>query len=143
MSLSVDGTGRSEVSLTGRRRGDKFMRSRLERCLLVLFGCAAAMGLPAAAHAAGRSPATPGEVRVMVMVKGTDQQRSQGVENVLIQAFQRQGFKVIDTAAVAQALRRNAELLKLYDVEAAKRLGSGLGADMLSTSHTRCWRGKR
>jgi Caspase domain len=112
------------------------MVSRLERWLLALFCCAVVVGIADAARAADRSPTAPSQVRVMFMVQGPGQERSQVVENTLAQAFLRQGYKVIDTATVAQSLRRSTYLLKQSEVEAAKRLGSGLGADIVVSGGT-------
>ena len=65
------------------------------------------------------------------MVQGPDRQPSQVVENTLAQAFLRRGYGVIDAATVSQALRRHAYLLTQVELEAAKRLGSTLEADIV------------
>jgi Caspase domain len=103
----------------------------LLRWLLTVFCCLAVVGLPHAARAAGRSSTAPSQVKVMFMVQGPGQERSHVVENTLAQAFLKHGYKVIDAAAVTQSLRRSTYLLKQSEVEAAKRLGSGLGADIV------------
>lgn len=95
------------------------------------------LSLAYTAHAAGTNLAPHGQLKVMFMVQGPGQERSQSVENVLTQAFMRQGYQVIDAATVAQALRRNADLLKQAESEAAKRLGSGLGADIVVSGETK------
>jgi len=113
-----------------------FALSMLYRWLFVTICCAAMVGLPTTARAAVTSHVPPGQVKVMFIVQGAGQERSQTVENALAQAFLRQGYKVIDATVVAQTLRRNADLLRQpevrqSDVEAAKRLGSGAGADIV------------
>lgn len=45
--------------------------------------------------------------------------------------FQAAGFAVVDAAAVAQSWRRDAALLKLYEIGSAKRLGARLWADLV------------
>jgi hypothetical protein len=108
-----------------------------QRWLLVGFACAVAVccvavvALPYPAGAGGRSPTAPGRLTVMFMVQGPGQERSLVVENTLAEEFLRQGYKVIDTAAVTQSLGRSTYLRKQSEVEAAKRLGSGLGADIV------------
>jgi hypothetical protein len=67
----------------------------------------------------------------MFMVLGPGQERSHVVENTLAQAFLREGYQVVDAATVTQSLRRNAYLHKQAETEAAKRLGSTLGADIV------------
>src|SRR5262245_48054332 len=104
-----------------------FMLDKLERWLLALSCCAAVVTLPYAAGAASRSPTAPGRLTVMFMVQGPGQERSLFVENTLAEEFLRAGYKVIDTDAVTQSLRRRTYLLKQYESEAAKRLGAGLG----------------
>jgi hypothetical protein len=99
--------------------------------LLAVLCCAAAVGLPHAGQAAEKIPLARSQVTVMSMVQGPGQERSQIFENTLTQAFLRHGYKVIDAATVIQSLRRNAYPLKQAETEAAKRLGSGLGADIV------------
>jgi hypothetical protein len=103
----------------------------LRRWLLGVFCCAAVVGLPHTSGAASTLPRAPGQLTVMIIVQGPAQERIQLVENTLAQAFLRQGYKVIDAATVTQSLRRNAYLLKQAETEAAKRLGSGVGADIV------------
>jgi hypothetical protein len=69
----------------------------------------------------------------MFVVTGTGQDGAPVVENSLTQTFQAAGFTVVDASVVAATLRREADLLKLYEIEAAKRLGSRLGADIVVT----------
>jgi len=71
------------------------------------------------------------QLKVMFIVQGPDGGRSQVVENTLAQAFLRQGYKVIDAATVTQSLSRRAYLRKQAKTEAAKRLGTALGADIV------------
>jgi hypothetical protein len=105
--------------------------NKLGQWLLAVFCCAAVVGLPHTGRAANMLPRVPSQVTVMIMIQAQGQERSQVVENTLAQAFLRQGYKVIDAATVSQSLRRNAYLLKQAELEAAKRLGSGLGADIV------------
>jgi hypothetical protein len=106
-------------------------RSMPQPWWLLVFVCAVAVGgLPHDGMAAA-TPSTGAKVRVMFLIKGSGQDGGQVVETTLTQAFQTAGFTVVDAAAVAQTLRRDADLLKLYEIEAAKRLGSRLGADIV------------
>jgi hypothetical protein len=114
-----------------------FTMSTLERWLLAAFCSAAVLGLPYAVHAAGTSSTAQSQAKVMFMIQGPGQERSQAVENALAQAFLRRGYKVIDAATVTQSLRRNADLLKQSEIEAVKRLGSGLGADIVVSGETK------
>jgi Caspase domain len=104
---------------------------KLRRWLLIVFCCGAVVGLLPEAHAANPLPRAPSQVTVMIMIQGQGQERSQVAENTLARAFLRQGYKVIDAATVTQSLRRHAYLLKQAETEAAKRLGAGLGADIV------------
>jgi caspase domain-containing protein len=106
-------------------------RNTLRRWLLALLCCAAIGSLSPAAHAAKPLPRASGQLTVMIMIRGQAQERSQVAENTLAQAFLKQGYTVIDAAIVTQSLRRNTYLLKQADTEAAKRLGSGVGADIV------------
>lgn len=81
--------------------------------------------------AAATTPSAGAHLRVMFLIKGTGQNGGHVVENTLTQAFQGAGFSVVDANVVSQTLRRDADLLKLYEIEAAKRLGSRLGADIV------------
>ncbi len=107
------------------------------RWLLVGFACAvvvccvAVVDPPSSGLAADTMPIARSRLKVMFMVQGPGQERSQVVENTLAQAFLRQGYQVIDADSVTQSLRRHAYLSKQAETEAAKRLGSGLGADMV------------
>ena len=103
----------------------------LQRQLLAGFCCAAILGLLQTQCGAQASPAARGPLKVMFMVEGPGQERSQVVENTLAQAFLNQGYQVIDAATVSQSLRRHSYLRKQAETEAAKRLGSGLGADIV------------
>ncbi len=108
-----------------------------QRWLLVGFACAvvvcciAAVGPPSSGLAADTKVTASDQLKVMFMIQGPDQERSQVVENTLAQAFLRQGYKVIDAATVTQSLNRSAYLRKQAETEAAKRLGSNLGADIV------------
>jgi Caspase domain len=113
------------------QEGGKRTMNTLPRWFLTVLCWAAVIGLSDAARAAGTSPRAPSQIKVMFMVQGPGQERSQVVENTLTQAFLRQGYKVIDAAMVSQSLRRHAYLLKQSEIEAAKRLGIGLGADIV------------
>jgi hypothetical protein len=79
----------------------------------------------------------PQHLTVMFLIRDTGGAGSQTAETTLIRAFERQGFSVLDREVVAQALRRQAALLELYEVEAAKRLGSRLGADLVISGVSR------
>ena len=76
-------------------------------------------------------PPTRAQVRLMFMFQVPGQEPNQAVETVLTNKFQGYGYSVLDAGIVAQTLRRNTDLLQLYDVEAAKRLGGRLGADIV------------
>jgi hypothetical protein len=67
----------------------------------------------------------------MFLFKDIGQQGTQAVENALTRAFRGSGYNVLDAGMVAQTLRRDADLLQRYEIEAAKRLGSRLGADIV------------
>ena len=67
----------------------------------------------------------------MFMFQGPGQELNQAVETALTSKFQGYGYSVMDAGTVAQTLQRNADLLHLYDIEAAKRLGGRLGADIV------------
>ena len=67
----------------------------------------------------------------MFMFQVPGQEPNQAVETALTNKFQGYGYSVLDAGIVAQTLRRNTDLLQLYDVEAAKRLGGRLGADIV------------
>src|SRR5215831_4076111 len=88
-------------------------------------------------RAVNAQPTAHANMRLMFMFQGSGQEGSQTVENALTQAFQGYGFSVIDAATVAQTVRRNADLLQRYDVEAAKRLGVRLGADIVISGTTK------
>ena len=105
--------------------------STRRRWLVALFYCVVIIGLPPEGRAAKPLPRAPSQLTVMLMIHGQAQERSQLAENTLAQAFLRQGYKVIDAATVTQSLRRHAYLLQQAEVETAKRLGSGLGADIV------------
>jgi hypothetical protein len=106
-------------------------RNTLRRWLLALFYCPVIFSLPYEGHAARPLPRAPSQLTVMIMIHGQAQERSQLAENTLAQAFLQQGYKVIDAATVTQNLRRHAYLLQQAELETAKRLGSGLGADIV------------
>ena len=98
-------------------------------CLtLVWLSTAAAAPLPDRAGA-----------RVMFIIRDVDATGIHAVETTLTQVFQQQGYQVLDREMVAQTLQREAELLRQYDVEAAKQLGSRLSAHIVisGTSRTR------
>jgi hypothetical protein len=87
--------------------------------------------LAALCCAAGVGAMTPGQMKIMIMVQGTGQERAQAAEHALARVFLKQGYQVIDAALVTQTLRRRADLLKQSEIEAAKRLGASLGADIV------------
>jgi hypothetical protein len=97
----------------------------------VVVCCVAVVDPPFSGLAADMRPTASDQLKVMFMVQGPNQERSQVVENTLAQAFLRQGYQVIDAATVTQSLSRSAYLRKQTETEAAKRLGSGLGADIV------------
>jgi Caspase domain len=105
--------------------------------LLVGFACAVVVCCGAvvdslnAGVTADPSPMALSQLKVMFIVQGPGQERSQVVENTLAQAFLKRGYQVIDAAAVTQSLRRHAYLRQQAETEAAKRLGAGLGADIV------------
>src|SRR5262245_49750539 len=76
-------------------------------------------------------PVALAQVRLMFMFQVPGQEPNQAVETALTNKFQGYGYSVLDAETVAQTLRRNADLLQLYDVEAAKRLGGLLGANIV------------
>jgi hypothetical protein len=76
-------------------------------------------------------PVARTSLRLMFMFQVPGQEPNQVVETALISKFQDYGYSVLDAEIVAQTLRRNADLLQLYDIEAAKRLGGRLGADIV------------
>jgi hypothetical protein len=75
--------------------------------------------------------ATGGRVKVMVFFQEVGAAGIQTVETVLSRAFERHGYSVFDRDTVAQTLRREADLLQLYEIEAAKQLGARLGAEIV------------
>jgi hypothetical protein len=101
------------------------------RWFLVSLSCVVVCSLAQGVMAAERPLATRTPVKLMVLIKGAGQESSQTVETTLIRLLQGQGYQVLDASTVAQVLRRNAELLQQYEVEAAKRLGTRLGADIV------------
>ena len=55
----------------------------------------------------------------------------QAVEQVLARAFEQHGYSVLDREIIGQTLRREADVVKGYDIEAAKLLGTRLGATIV------------
>lgn len=85
-----------------------------------------------------RAEAGPSQhLTVMFLIRDTNGSGSQTAETTLTRAFEQEGFSVLDREVVALTLRREADLLKLYEVEAAKRLGSWLGADLVISGVSR------
>jgi hypothetical protein len=82
--------------------------------------------LPARAETARR-----GNVTVMFLFQEVGEAGIQAVDNTLTRVFEQRGYRVLDRDSVAQLLRRDANLLQLYEIEAAKRLGARLGADIV------------
>jgi hypothetical protein len=78
-----------------------------------------------------------GQVRVMFLFQGPNQERNTAVENTLTRVFQSRGYSVIDAGTVAQTVRRHADLLQLYEIEAAKRFGSRLQADIVISGESK------
>jgi hypothetical protein len=72
-----------------------------------------------------------GNVTVMFLFQEVGEAGIQAVDNTLARAFERRGYRVLDRDSVAQLLRRDTDLLQLYEIEAAKRLGSRLGAHLV------------
>lgn len=116
------------------------LRARILYKWLQIVLCGAVVGVLLQDTAAvDAQPTAHSQVRLMFMFQGNGQEGSQTVENTLIRAFLSYGFNVFDAETVGQTLRRNADLLRLYEVEAAKRLGARLGADIVisGTAKTR------
>ena len=80
---------------------------------------------------------SPSDVKVMLLFKEAGRDGIHTVDTALTQYFQDHGYQVIDQDMVAQALRRDAALLKLYEIETAKLLGSRLGATIVVSGHSR------
>ena len=97
----------------------------------VICGCAAILGFLQSTPVVQAQPPTRAQVRLMFMFQVPGQEPNQAVETALTNKFQGYGYSVLDAGIVAQTLRRNTDLLQLYDVEAAKRLGGRLGADIV------------
>jgi hypothetical protein len=103
----------------------------LRRRLMVVVCCAALFGVMHNVSAAKPDPPARAPMRVMFIFQEVGEEGIQAVENALTRAFLREGYTVLDRNVVAQALRRDADLLRLYEIEAAKRLGSRIGADIV------------
>ena len=73
----------------------------------------------------------------MFLFQGPNQERNTAVENTLTRVFQSRGYSVIDAGTVAQTVRRHADLLQLYEIEAAKRFGSRLQADIVISGESK------
>ena len=101
------------------------------RWFLLVAGCGAVVGFLQSAPVAQAQPVARAQIRLMFMFQVPGQEPNQAVETALISKFQGYGYSVLDAATVAQTLHRNADLLQLYDIEAAKRLGGRLGADVV------------
>ncbi len=101
---------------------------------IVLFSCLPLVWLSTAVAA---PPPDRTGVRVMFIIQDVDPAGISAVETTLSQAFQQQGYQVLDRQMVAQTLQREAELLRQYDVEAAKQLGSRLSAHIVISGKSR------
>jgi hypothetical protein len=101
------------------------------RWFLVIGGCAAVVGFLQSTPVVQAQPGARAQVRLMFMFQVPGQEPNQAVETALISKFQGYGYSVLDAGTVAQTLHRHVDLLQLYDVEAAKRLGGRLGADIV------------
>jgi hypothetical protein len=73
----------------------------------------------------------------MLVFHEAGQDGIQTVENALTRTLQERGYHILDRAAVATLLQREAEILRQYDVEAAKQLGSRLGATIVISGKSR------
>ena len=73
----------------------------------------------------------------MFLFQGPGQERNAAVENTLTRVFQSHGYSVIDAGTVAQLVRRNADLLQRYEIEAAKRFGTHLRADIVISGESK------
>ncbi len=101
------------------------------RWFLVIGGCAAVLGFLQSTSVVQAQPGARAQVRLIFMFQVPGQEPNQAVETALISKFQGYGYSVLDAGTVAQTLHRHADLLQLYDVEAAKRLGGRLRADIV------------
>ena len=70
-------------------------------------------------------------IKVMLMFQEGGSTGIQAVEQVLARAFEQHGYSVLDRDIVGQTLRREADVVKGYDIEAAKLLGTRLGATIV------------
>ncbi len=77
------------------------------------------------------------QTKIMFLFQEINAEGIQTIENTLIRTFENSGYAVLDRAMVAQALRREADLLQLYEVEAAKQFGSRLGADIVVSGRSK------
>jgi hypothetical protein len=95
-------------------------------------------GLMSSNIAAQIDPAAPSQVKVMFMfmLKKVDGEGIQVAENALIREFMNYGYTVLDKDIVAQTLHRENKLLQLYEIEAAKRLGAFLNANIVISGET-------
>ncbi|MBI4641634.1 MAG: caspase family protein [Candidatus Tectomicrobia bacterium] len=102
-----------------------------QQWLIASVYCAAIFSLPGRPVPAEADLTDRTRVKIMFMFKETDGEGIQAVENALSRLFENHGYNVLDRDVVAQTLSREADLRKLYEVEAAKHLGSRLGADIV------------
>lgn len=102
---------------------------------LVYWATLVSLSIPLMATAGDITPRA--QLKIMFLFKEGGSKGIQTVENTLIRAFQNQGYSVLDQAMVAQTLQREKELVQLYEIESAKRLGSRLGANMVVSGDSR------
>jgi uncharacterized caspase-like protein len=110
---------------------------KLRRWLVAVFWCAAVLAALASTTAAEADPTARGQVKIMFMVKEVGEEGIQAAEIALVRAFISHGYSVLNRDIVAQTLRREAYLVQRYETEAAKRLGSFLGADVVVSGRSK------
>ncbi len=106
-------------------------------CFLTTLGWVVLFGLLAPPLTLVTEAVSHGEVKVMLLFKESGKEGIHTVDTALAQSFQQHGYSVIDHDIVAQAMRRDVALLKLYEIETAKLLGSRLGATIVVSGHAR------
>ncbi|MCP4263550.1 MAG: hypothetical protein GY774_39500 [Planctomycetes bacterium] len=104
---------------------------KFQRWFVAVFSWVIVFSLPDSRVTAEIDPMSPSQVKVMFMIKEIGGEGVQVVENAIIHVFRNYGYTVLDRDIVAQTLHREAGLLKLYEAEGAKRLGSLLDADIV------------
>ena len=90
--------------------------------VVILLGWSAVFLLLMHALTARAQTATRGNVTVMFLFQESGEAGIQAVDNTLTRAFERRGYRVLDRDSVAQLLRRDADLLQLYDLELTVRV---------------------